>query len=145
MIKHTFLLEEGIWRAEGIYRGADQKAISSEGEAKITHHAFLWINEGVMRMQLEKPIEIHNRYEIVPLAPARDFTSFIAINPTSGKLFGKLMLVDDTILSSFVSESGEYSGTEVLIKINDELYNNRGFSFYKNTKLSSWSMTLSRA
>lgn len=61
-----------------------------------------------------------------------------------GKLIGKFMIIGDTILSSYISENGIYSGTECLYKIDETKYLNRGFAFNGENKLSSWEVTLER-
>ncbi|SFH41029.1 hypothetical protein SAMN05660649_05108 [Desulfotomaculum arcticum] len=52
------------------------------------------------------------------------------------------MVIEDTILSTYVSEDGDYSGPESLVKISDNLYKTKGFAFKGNSKLSSWSVEL---
>ncbi|WP_092476202.1 hypothetical protein [Desulfotruncus arcticus] len=71
-----------------------------------------------------------------------DFTTWQSYNPALGLLIGKFMVIEDTILSTYVSEDGDYSGPESLVKISDNLYKTKGFAFKGNSKLSSWSVEL---
>jgi len=54
------------------------------------------------------------------------------------------MIIGDTILSSYISENGVYSGSESLYRINENKYLNRGFAFNGEDKLSSWEVTIER-
>jgi hypothetical protein len=94
-----------------------------------------------MKLLLDNPIELHNRYEIVPFK--KDFTSCRSYNPALGTLIGKFMVVEDTIISTYITENGEYSGSECIIQISDTLYVTKGFAFKGDSKLSSWSVKLS--
>ena len=50
----------------------------------------------------------------------------------------------DTILSAYTSEDGQYSGSESLVFVDKETYQNRGFAFHNRNKLSSWEVDLNR-
>jgi len=66
-------------------------------------------------------------------------------NPALGKLIGKFMIIGDTVLSSYISENGIYSGTESLFKIDESTYLNRGFAFNGKTSFhhgkSNWNVS----
>ena len=141
-MNHTFLFLEGTWNAKGSYYDEINNIIQVEGSTTITHQNELWINEGYMKLLLDNPIELHNRYEIIPFE--KDFTSWQSYNPALGTLIGKFMVVEDIIISTYITESGEYSGAECLIKIRDNLYKAKGFAFKGNYKLSSWSVELTK-
>lgn len=137
---HTFFLE-GAWIAKGNFYDENNNITKVEGRTTITHQDKIWVNEGYMKLLLDNPIEFTNRYEITPFK--EDFTSWRSYNPALGTLIGKFMVVEDTIISTYITESGEYSGSECLIKINDTLYAAKGFAFKGDYKLSSWSVKLS--
>lgn len=139
-MKHTFLLSEGSWIAKGNYYDELNNSITLEGKSVITHTEILWLNEGYMELQLENPIRFENRYEIVPFA--NDFTSWKSFNPALGILQGRFAIVDDTIISTYVSEDGQFSGVECMIKVNKSTYTSKGFAFNGTEKLSSWAVTL---
>lgn len=141
-MNHTFLFTEGVWLAKGVYYDEQNNVIKAEGRVVISHQEQLWINEGVMSLMLDSPIELKNRYEIKPFQG--DFTSWQSFNPALEKLIGKFMVVEDTIISTYTTENNDYSGSECVVKINDTLYIAKGFAFQGDTKLSSWSMELSK-
>jgi hypothetical protein len=132
---------EGTWIAKGHYYDENNNIIPVEGGTTITHRDKIWVNEGHMKLLLDNPIELHNRYEIVPFK--KDFTSWRSYNPALGTLIGKFMVVEDTIISTYITENGEYSGSECIIQISDTLYVTKGFAFKGDSKLSSWSVKLS--
>jgi len=100
--------------------------------------------DGFMELKLDKPVRFYNTYSIAPISDQTDYTQWTSENPDLGKLIGKFMIVGDTILSSYISENGLYSGAESLLKIDDNKYLNRGFAFHGKKKLSSWEVTLER-
>lgn len=143
-MKHSYILEEGIWKASGKYYDENQTCIGISGETKISHKEDTWILDGFMELSLDTPVRFTNRYSIDPIDSTKDFTFWFSINPALGKLLGKFMIIGDTILSSYTSEDGQYSGSESLIFVESELYKNRGFALHNRNKLSSWEVDLNR-
>lgn len=141
-MNHTYLFKEGLWTAKGIYIDEGGHDIPVEGESEISHVDEIWVNETCMRMFGDSPLEFQNRYEIVPFAPDKDFTSWTSSSPTLGFFLGRFIVVDDSILSFYQSKNGEYSGTEYLRKIDEALYWNRGAFMTNDKKLSSWVVKL---
>lgn len=143
-MRHTFLLEEGHWKAVGRYFDAAGKATEAEGETRIVHRDKVWINEGTMRLLKDPVLEVANRYEIVPFAADADFTTWTSANKVLGNLRGQFVLVRDAILSSYESSKIGYRGVETLLRQSAERYIARGALFKSNNKISSWAMTLTR-
>jgi hypothetical protein len=143
-MRHTFLLEEGRWKAAGRYFDETGKSTEAEGETRIVHNDGLWVNEGTMRLLKEPPLEVANRYEIAPVAEGSEFTTWTSANPALGNLRGQFVLVRDAILSFYESSKVGYRGVETLLRQSDERYIARGALFKSNTKISSWAMTLTR-
>ena len=143
-MKHTYILEEGIWRASGQYWDENQNCINVQGKTEITHNKSNWILDGYMELQLDNPIKFFNKYTIEPVKPERDYTFWTSENPALGTLIGSFMIINDTILSKYQSEDGQYSGVESLIITNSNFYKNRGFAFHNKQKLSSWAIELHR-
>ncbi len=141
-MQHTFLLSEGTWVAKGNYFDELNNSIPVEGKTIITHTDKLWFNEGYMELLLDSPMRFENKYEIVPFV--KDHTSWKSFNPALGTLLGKFAVIDDTILSAYVSEDNQYSGVECMIKINNTTYASKGFAFKGIEKLSSWDVTLEK-
>ena len=142
-MKHTFILQEGKWQATGHYFDDQGKAIPIEGSARITHLKQFWLNESRMKLLLEdKPVGIVNDYEITPFEAGSDTTTWKCFNPSLGHLYGKFVIVGDSILSICDSKEGTYTATEYLVKITDDHYKNRGAFFRGDQKVSSWEIEL---
>ena len=144
MTRHTFLLREGEWDAGGTYWTDQGAEFAVEGHTSITHGRKHWVNDGVLRLLLNEPVEFQNRYEIQPFERGKDWTTWVARNPALGTLRGMFMVVGDCILSSYTSEDGRHSGTESLVKVDDHMYRSWGCAFSDGSKLSSWSVELRR-
>ncbi|MCX5830041.1 MAG: hypothetical protein NTV58_18890 [Deltaproteobacteria bacterium] len=142
MIHQPFLFEENIWIAKGVYMDDQGRYHPVEGETKITHADGLWINDFRMTLQGDNAVEDKTRYEIVPMERGQELTSWVSENPALGKMMGKFIIVDDSIISIFTSENGALQGTECLRLIDDDLYSNRGCLLRGDKKISSWAVEL---
>lgn len=143
-MKHSYILEEGNWKASGLYYDHEANQVEVFGETMIQHLKDEWVLDGFMELKLENSTRFFNKYSIIPKPIDKDYTKWTSVNPVLGKLIGKFMIIGDTILSSYISENGIYSGSESLFKINENKYLNRGFAFHGENKLSSWEVTLER-
>lgn len=143
-MKHTYIFEEGNWKASGLYYDHEANQVKVFGETTIKHRKDEWVLDGFMELKLETPIRFFNKYSILPMPIGKDYTKWTSENPALGKLIGKFMIVGDTILSVYISENGIYSGSESLFRIDENKYLNRGFAFNGENKLSSWEVTLER-
>jgi hypothetical protein len=142
---HTFLFQEGLWIAEGVYYDEAMNRASLEGETRITHHPDVWLNEGRMIIEMDgKKVETENRYRVIPFAAGSDFTAWDCFNPSLGTLRGHFIVIGNTILSSCTSTDTRYTGTEFLLQETEERYINRGTLFSVSGKISSWTLTLIR-
>jgi hypothetical protein len=140
---HTFLFQEGLWTQKGYYYDDSDSPIPLEGKTRVTHLPGLWVNEGAMELKSgEKPIIVHNRYEIIPFADGRSTTTWKSFHPAIGELMGYFVVVEDAILSSCLSADGRFSGLEFLLKASDAQYANRGVFLKDGLRLSSWSIML---
>lgn len=144
-MQHSFLFEEGYWKASGYYYTEKGEAHQVEGQVRIYHEDDLWFNDGVLKVLGQESIEIRNRYEVIPWAEGQEMTTWFSINPGLGALEGTFTIVEDCILSQYQDEKGNFSGAEVIIKTACNRYLNRGVLVYKGKdKLSSWSVELLR-
>jgi len=145
-MNHTFLFEEGIWIAEGIYSDYKNRIISAKGETEIMHKKEFWISESklVLKMEDRDPIEIRSRYNIKPFGKSSDHSTWVSENEFIGKLEGNYIVVGDTIISSYTSEYGGYIGTDVMVMIDKTKYKNRGCLFKDEKKISSWIVELTK-
>ena len=143
MIKHTFLFDQQVWIATGVYFDSADMPVPAAGESKILHQEGLWIIESIVRVFGDAPLEIKNRYEVIPFSDDNPYVAqWKSANTALGRLSGKFVIIDDTILSIYQAEESIHSGTEVLVKIEDSYYQNKGCLFKGNDKLSSWAFEL---
>ena len=143
--KHTFLFQEGLWVAGGIYFDDRDHPLPLEGKTRVSHLEGLWVNEGAMELKSgANPLIIHNRYEIIPFQEGSTVTTWKSSNPAAGLLLGRFVIVEDAILSACLSENGDFSGSELLLKITDTHYLNRGVFLKGDEKLSSWAVELKK-
>ncbi len=145
-MKHTFLLEEGIWSATGLYSDEKGSQIEVKAETICKHFKDKWVNEGIMKLEVEEGsvVEIRNDYKIEPFTPNREYTSWTSVNPSLGELKGLFIIVEDMILSKYNSNDGGYQGMESLYMQDINTYINRGALFKDYVKVSSWAVTLKR-
>lgn len=139
-MKHTLLFREGLWLAEGVYTSRENDRFGLEGAAEIRHENGLWIQEITHTILKGNGVSNQNTLEIVPFPDDADFTDWYSQSSALGKLHGRLMVVEDSILSGFVSEDGVYSGVEYYLKVDDNIYQNRGYVWQMDLKLASWSL-----
>ncbi len=143
-MNHSYILEEGNWKASGLYFDPEGNQFEVYGETTIKHLRDEWVLDGFMELKLADPARFFNKYSITPLPVDKDYTGWSSENPALGKLIGRFMIIGDTILSTYSSENGAYSGAESLLLIDENTYHNRGFAFNGDDKLSSWTVTLKR-
>lgn len=145
-MKHTFIFEPGLWRATGVYSDEKGDTVAVNAETTIKHADDLWINEGIMHLELGQGniVEIRNNYRIKPFSANKEYTSWISDNPALGQINGMFIVIDDTILSTYKTEREDYHGTECLNMIDKNTYKNRGALFMGEMKISSWAVTLKR-
>ena len=143
-MRHTFLFEEGVWRAEGTYIDGANTALRAEGTITITHAEDAWINEGSLRLLLAQPVEFQNRYEIIPFEEGKDYTTWKSQNPVIGTLIGKIVVIDDSLISVYESEDHLCAGSEYLLQVSETVYRNRGFAFKGSERISSWAVQLTK-
>ncbi|HEY3346847.1 MAG TPA: hypothetical protein VGK71_04420, partial [Nitrospirota bacterium] len=78
------------------------------------------------------------------LKPGAEELEWKSFNPALGALKGRFMLVDDSIISHFRSDSGQYSGIEFMVQESPDRYKNRGVLYRGGKRLSAWSVELVR-
>lgn len=142
--QHSFLLREGIWRALGEYRDRKGDLHPVHGRAEVRHMKDVWLSREMMRVKEDELPEISNCYEIVPLTDEAAHTTWISQNPRFGTLTGNFAMTADYILSLFSSTDGRYSGTEQLLRVDEDTYRCLGMLLEGNKRCSSWAITLFR-
>lgn len=144
MFKHTYLLKEGTWEANGKYTDHLDREFEVLSESKILHLEDHWVLEGYMELLVEDSEKLLNAYNITPIKKGEDQVAWTVKNPSLGTLSGKFLIVGDTIMSVYNSEDGTYSGFEVLTYQSPDEYLQKGYSMYDGKKLSSWEAKLKR-
>lgn len=142
MIYQPLLFEENIWIATGVYMDDQGRYHPVEGETNITHIDGLWINNSIMTLQEDKQVAYKTRYEIIPLERGQEMTSWSSDNPALGKMTGKFIIADDSIISIFASDDGAFRGTEYFRLLDEDLYSSRGCLLRGEKKISSWAVEL---
>jgi len=145
MTDHTYLFEEATWDAEGIFTDADGNQLPIEGAATVSHNPDNWMLSGKLLIQSEPPLEVENHYAINPFRGGSLETSWTAHNPALGQLRGRFVIVEDTLISTFASPDGTLHGTEILVQVDDDSYENRGMLFQGDQLVSTWAISLSRS
>ena len=141
---HTYLFEEGVWEVTGLYYDERGKPVPVWGRTTVEHRPDRWMLRGVTKLLYSPAVEYQNNYELDPWKPNEETTAWRSFNPATGTFMGIFMRVADSLLSSFTSENGEYSGYEYLAQVDERNYRNRGFSFRRGDKLSSWAVDCKR-
>ncbi len=145
MAEHTFLLAEGVWRAEGEHVDALGKRTPVEGEAEIRHYPDKWISASVMRAVAPKPLESRSVYEIHPFAAGNLSTPWTSQSATIGSVGGRFLLLGDTILSTWESATGRVRGSEAMAMRGPRHYSARGALYDGGRLLSAWIVELTQA
>ena len=141
-IKHSYLLQPGLWELSGVYRDLNDNPFPQKGQLVVTHEPGLWIIEGQLTVITEQTQTIASRYDVQPLAEGASFTEWKSEVGGPEPVFGLYVVVDDVIMSPWQSRSGAYWGQEVLRQVSPTEYQGRGFAFLNNEKVSAWSTRL---
>jgi len=142
-VAHSFLLKDGLWRAEGEFLDAAGKRTAVAGEAQIRHYPDKWIYEGALRTAASPPVEHRTVYEIQPLAPGNFATPWASKSASFGTLHGRFIVVGDAILSAYESATGRYRGQDTILRRDERHYSARGVLFDGGRIVSAWRLELS--
>jgi hypothetical protein len=144
-IDHSYLYQPGLWYVEGIYFDKDENQHRQTGQLVIVHNPDLWTIDSMLNISGEDTRDFQTRYEITPQAPDRTYTEWKSLSNGPEPIYGLFVAVNDVIMVPWQSRSGVYLGNEVIIRLTNNEYLSRGFAFIQNSKVSSWSVTLTRA
>ena len=143
MTAHTFLFEEGVWEVSGQTIDEDGEVRESPGDARIVHWPGVWLIETKLT-GVDESESSESSLEVVPATDDTDHTSWTAFDSRTGKQHGHFVFVNDTILSIFECSEGAHRGTEVLRKLEDDVYESIGAHFDGDRKVASWTRRLTR-
>jgi hypothetical protein len=142
---HTYPFEPAVWEADGRFIDASGQVSPARGQVRIRHKGAVWVSTGVMRVLREPALEFTSTCTLEPMAPGADTSAWSSENPVLGKCTGTFVLIADTIVSLYRSLDGIHTGTEVLLKVDDDHYVNRGVLLRDGDKVSAWAMDLKRS
>jgi hypothetical protein len=143
--KHTYLFEPGLWTMEGIYLDREEQPHLQTGQLVVIHSPSLWTIESQINISGQDTRDFETRYDITPMQPGKSYTEWKSITNGPEAIFGLFVVVEDTLMMPWESESGIYWGQEVLARVSPHEYLSRGFAFIKNDKVSAWAVKLTRA
>lgn len=141
-LEHTYLVREGRWKISGQYYNKEGDPTPVEGVAQVVLQEKVWILDAQMQMSGLGSDKIVNRQVFSPPAPGQTVIPFIAQNPRLGRLEGRYTLVDDAILSHYLSQDGPYSGVETLLQQTHDTYLARGALYDGAQLIAAWAVRL---
>lgn len=145
-MNHSYIFQEGVWTANGVYMGADEKVVPCTGEVNITHGGEVWLLECRLTIAPQSDEKETQRMKniIEPWAEGRKATAWTAVNPELGEIRGRYVLVEDSIVSSYETKDGEYSGMEFISKTGDDTYTSRAALLHRGSRISFFALELKR-
>ena len=148
-MRHTYIFEEGVWTACGIYINDAGVGVDVRGRSVVVHQDELWVIELNMTLLPVEDREYRNLdfktvYEVKPIVCETDATDWITYNQSMGRLSGKITVVHDSILSMYHTTNGMIRGMESLLKISNDRYHCRGALFERGRRTSSWFLQFER-
>jgi hypothetical protein len=137
-ISHTYLFEPSLWSIEGIYRDGKNIPHNQEGQLLISHTPELWTIDSQLKISGEDKRDFVTRYEMNPFPQIEQYAEWKSFTGGPEPIFGLFVVIEDTIMMPWQSQSGQYWGQEVLTYKSSTLYHSRGFAFLKDKLVSSW-------
>jgi hypothetical protein len=131
--EHSYLLREGRWQISGSMIDVAGNPNVMIGYAIVTHGA-QWIIE-------EELNENTSRFAVAPIGEDRNATTFTGVDGIAGEVNGTFAVFDDVILSTYRSDDGQYTASEVFLRRAEDRYEVRGALFLNGGHVSSWSLT----
>jgi hypothetical protein len=143
-VKHTYLVEPGLWSVEGLFFDQAEKPHQQSGQLVVIHGPDLWTIDSSMNITGQDNRDFDTRYDITPMPSDRSYTEWKSITSGPEPIFGLFVVVEDTLMMPWESESGIYWGQEVLARLSPTEYLSRGYAFIKRDKVSAWAVKLTR-
>lgn len=142
-MRHTFLLEEGTWQAEGTYLSESGDLLAAHGQTSVMHREDLWVVDGGITVDTaDGPLEFRSTYEIRPLQAGARVTTWRAENPDLGTLGGVFVVMENTILSQYRAEKGPAVGAETLEQRGQSEYEVRGILRLERDQAVAWTLRM---
>lgn len=143
-MEHAYLFEPAVWRACGTYFDAEGRSFPLTGEVRLSRTAEEWTLTGWMEAASDPVQRFTNDYRI-EAGDSPCTLRWQSENPALGTMRGTFEVVGPYILSSYRSADGAYSGTETLLQIDGQTYENAGVAFAGGRRMSAWTAHLTRS
>lgn len=143
-MRHTYFDDGAIWEADGLYYDEKGMTYPLTGRCDAVHTDKAWSLDGFMGVAFDQPVRFTNAYRLQETG-SPETIRWESHNPALGKLEGTFEVIGNKIISFYTSENGIYSGTETLIQLDEDTYENVGVSFQNGQRMSAWAVTLKRA
>ncbi len=145
-LKHTFLLEDGVWEATGEIFDEDNRKIQARSWIRVHHQVDHWFVVKNLTFDSDRYPELLSHFNVQPghIAPGGALF-WTGEDRVLGEMRGHYGLLQDAILCPFYSIDGRYHGSETLFQIDALHYKARGMFLDGWHKISAWSLELHRA
>jgi hypothetical protein len=144
-IEHTYLFQPGLWQVEGVYFDGKGVRHRQTGQLVVVHGPGLWTIDSTVNISGEDTRDFQTLYEVTPPGEGLSYAEWKSASTGPEPIYGLFVVVDDVIMMPWQSRTGSYWGQEMLARVSDSEYLNRGFAFLKSTMVHSWSVRLSGA
>ena len=143
-MRHTYILEEGLWILEGFYFDNNKTSTKVGGSVEIIHQEENWILKAQIIDQVSGNTFINYSKEINPFKEKAVSSKWRSNIEFVGEFTGRYMIADDYLVSVFETESKNISGTEYAQKIGDNFYRDKGVVVVGKNEMISWNVDLKR-
>lgn len=143
--EHPFITDPGLWIVAGHGLSGDPlNRIPIQGRMQVKHSDGKIENTGEMSVvSRTNPVTFQTLYEMVPTDDEL-VLDFFQSNQSVGDLKGKVVVVDDRIVSSYASGDGRFAGCEVLMRMGDNRYAATGTLQEGGQLVNLWKLDLVR-
>jgi hypothetical protein len=145
-LKHTFLLEEGVWMMVGEVIDEDNRIIPIRGWMRVHHQVDHWYlaRDFSRNGSQDKHLISHLRVQPGRISVG-SVLQWLGKDTSVGEVVGHFVLMDDAILSQFFSVDGQHRGSETIQRKDPAWYQARGMIMDGGRKVSAWRLDLTRA
>lgn len=138
---HTYFTPGKQWQASGVYHDDGGREYHLIGQSFVIRDGNKWTLDASMEVTLEAPVRFSNKYTIFSTDTEHTLT-WTSFNPALGQLSGTFSIIGSYIISVYSSSDGAYSGSETLIQLDENTYQNVGVAFINGKRLSAWTALL---
>ncbi len=143
-MRHTYLLEPGIWTGNGTFWREDGEPLPAECRTEVAHQNECWLIAGSLKVLGSPPVEFRNAYSIEPATKKGGCLRWTSENATLGKVQGTFSVLERSIFSVYSCGSAGYHGAEHYGRLDADHYQASGVLLLEARRLSSWEILLTR-